>query len=100
MDNTGRPVVVYAPSGEVARLASSFVPADLLAGAVPTGSLTYGAVYGLPEPTAGRLLLVSVLVKLACPDRADVAVVADEVRDDSGRIVGCRGLAADVTLES
>lgn len=96
LDANDNVVEVHEVSGQSARLAVEFSASGTVGAATPCGSLRYGAVTGLPDPVPGRVVLVSVLVKLACPHRSDLAIVADEVRDPSGRILGCRGLATDV----
>jgi len=88
----------YPASGRVARLSVEFSPAVAVGPGVPLGALRYGEVVGLPTPQQGVWLLVSVLVRLACPDRDDLLVVASEVRDSEGRVIGCRGLASTVKV--
>jgi hypothetical protein len=90
-------VATFPASGESARLAVAFDQTDRL-GDVPLGALRYGSSTGLPPRVDGVRLLVSLLVKLANPDRDDLLVVADEVRDEAGRIVGCRALASAVAM--
>lgn len=97
MDENDQVLVVYPPCGTFARLVSEFDAAQVF-GEVPLGALRFGQVDGLPEPQAGVMHLVSLLVKLAAPNRPDLAVVVNEVRDKSGRIVGCRGFATDVVI--
>lgn len=97
MDEDDQVLVVYPPCGTLARLVSEF-DAVRAFGGVPLGALRFGQVDGLPEPQAGVLYLVSLLVKLTTPNRPDVAIVVSEVRDGSGRIVGCRGFATDVVI--
>lgn len=97
MDKDDQVLVVYPPCGTLARLVSEFGAARAF-GEVPLGALRFGQVDGLPEPLAGVLYLVPLLVKLTTPNRPDVAVVVNEVRDECGRIVGCRRFATDVVL--
>jgi len=96
-DAAGEVLAEYPPTGAVVRLESSFDPTGQVEG-VPVGGLGYGRVVGLPPPTPGVLLVVSLPVKLCVPLRPDVATVAMEVRDATGRIIGCRGLANNVTM--
>lgn len=97
LDPAGEVVATFPACGGSARLAVTFDPTDRL-GNVPIGNLRYGSTTGLPPRVDGVWLLVSLLVKLANPDRADLVVVADEVRDGAGRIVGCRALASTVAM--
>lgn len=55
---------------------------------------TFGAVYGLPEPQADTIYIVSAIVAQAVADtRDDVYIVDETIRDEAGRIVGCNALA-------
>lgn len=53
---------------------------------------SYGLVTNLPEPVEGTLYIVSMLVRVACPDRVDLASPGDLVRDDAGNIIGSSNL--------
>ena len=53
---------------------------------------TYGRVQDLPEARLDTFLIVSALVKIACPDREDLLSPGELIRDDQGRVVGCKGL--------
>lgn len=92
----GSITATFPPSGEVARCVMEFGDEGELLPGVPVGSVRYGEVVGLPAPTPDVCLLVSVIVKLACPHRPDLLVVANEVRNKSGRVVGCRGFGRSV----
>ena len=83
--------VTLATSGEVARVASATVAAGYAAG-VPLARVTYGEVVGLPGPVDGTLYVVSAMVRLALPGRADLASPGELVRDKAGQPLGCRGL--------
>lgn len=87
-------IKAVAPSGTVARCASSSAPAGEFEG-VPLNRTTFGQVEGLPEPQDGVLLVVSALVRQAVPHRADVASPGDLVRDADGNVVGCKGLTVN-----
>ena len=55
---------------------------------------TKGAVtHNLPPPKDGTLYIVSKIVAMANPRRKDLLMVWDTVRDDSGKVIGCRGLS-------
>ena len=60
---------------------------------IPVAHLRYTDVDGLPAPEEGVHLVVSLLTAQAAPERTDLLVPVGQVRDDSGRIIGCRGLA-------
>ena len=51
---------------------------------------TYGTVTGLPAPVDGTMYVVSLLVRQACPDRADLCSPGELIRDQAGRVVGCK----------
>lgn len=59
---------------------------------IPVNMVQYGEIYGLPEPVAGTIYIVSAIVATRA-NRDDCFVVDDTVRDERGRIVGCNALA-------
>jgi hypothetical protein len=58
---------------------------------IPTYHTEFGRVTGLPEDT-GEILIVSLAVRQALPQRTDLYSPGELVRDEKGRVVGCRGL--------
>lgn len=55
---------------------------------------TFGAVYGLPEPQADTIYIVSAIVAQAVAGQRDDLYIVDEtIRDEAGRIIGCNALA-------
>lgn len=52
----------------------------------------FGEVEGLPPVKSHTLVIVSRIVRDACPDRGDLVVPTDFVRDKEGRIVGAQAL--------
>ena len=87
----GRPhITVIAPSGVVARVATTDTDAGMVAG-IPTVRTELGAVTGLPAMQEGTIYIVSGMVAAAAR-RADVFSPGALVRDGNGRPVGCRGL--------
>lgn len=87
-------VRVIAPSGGVARCSTSTSPAGEVDG-IPLSRTTYGEVTGIPEPSPGKLFVVSALVRAAVPSRTDVASPGELVRDAAGVVVGCRSLVVN-----
>jgi len=83
--------VELPPCGVVPRVSSIAVPLGVLDG-VPLVRHVYGEVEGLPAPEEGVVLIVSAMVRAACPDRSDLVSPGDLVRDAQGRVVGCRTL--------
>jgi hypothetical protein len=88
----GDPPLVYEPSGQVARVAEEpGQPIDGYPFPATTAS-RYGQGTGLPDPEEGTLYVVSVVVAVASPTRADVFYPGEAVRDDAGQIVGVKNL--------
>lgn len=52
----------------------------------------YGKVEGLPEPQEGTIYIVSLITKMACPERDDLVTPGNLIRNEEGAIVGCEGL--------
>ena len=80
----------FAPSGTVARVATTFSPAGEASG-VQLFRRTFGAVEGLPDKRDGVLLIVSALVAAAAPDRDDLVSPGELVRGPDGQPIGCKG---------
>ena len=77
------------PSGQVARLITSQIPAGETHG-VPVVSTILRDISGLPGPRPGTVYLVSSIVAQAVPDRRDVVAPdtgPSAVRDENGQIV-------------
>ena len=85
---------VIPPSGTVPRCVELTVDSGDFDG-VAVVCRSYGAVSDLPEPTEGTLYIVSMLVRLACPDRHDLASPGDLVRDRDGKIIGAKNLVVN-----
>lgn len=81
-----------APSGVIPRVETVETPDGEIDG-IPVTRVSYGEVDGLPATAAGVYLLVSGLVRAACPDRDDLVSPGGLVRDERGRVVGCTHLA-------
>lgn len=60
---------------------------------IPVFRTTLGDPTGLPEPQTGVTLLVSAVVRGACPGRIDLVSPGELVRGPDGQPVGCKGLA-------
>lgn len=88
-----------APRGEVARveaLADEGTSIAVDGALVPVAATRWGVVVGLPAAVPGTWHIVSAIVAAAALASGrgahDLLVPGDQVRDDTGRIVGCRGL--------
>lgn len=79
------------PSGQVARCSEITIPVSMFDG-VEIVVRRYGEVTGLPEPQDGVLYVVSMLVRMARPDRHDLVSPGDLIRDNAGKIIGCKNL--------
>ena len=78
-------------SGVAPRVAMKTKAAGFITG-LPISTTEYGEVQGLPEKMEGVYLIVSKMLKDACPDRDDLLYPAELVRDDKGNIIGCKSL--------
>lgn len=54
--------------------------------------ISYGEPENLPEPRAGRLLIVPTLIRQALPHRFDLVSPCQFVRDEQGQVTGAKGL--------
>lgn len=86
--------VTVPPSGMVARCEQNNELVMRLGCGVMLYTTGYGQVEGLPDQQPGKWLLVSSMVRAACPNRLDLVSPIDMVRDDQGRVIGCRALGA------
>lgn len=87
-------VVNVPPSGAVARVATLSKKVGSLEG-IDLFAQEVGEVQGLPAPEAGKLFVVSAMVRLAHPERKDLASPGELVRNSAGQPVGCRGLVVN-----
>lgn len=89
----GKEKKIYPKSGKMARVATNSVVVGEVDG-VAIVSQKYGEVDGLPEPKAGTLYIVSMVVRLALPDREDLispdTSPQSTIRDENGQIIGVR----------
>lgn len=86
-------IISSIESSGVARVATtSTVIGDI--NGVPVVKNVFGNVTGLPEPEAGTVFIVSMIVKSAVPHRDDVVVPdtspSSVVRDSGGNIIGVK----------
>lgn len=88
---TADPVLVLAPSGQVARIVVEDVRLPATGGIEHYTSIP-GDPEGLPEPVPGVMFVVSAIVRLALPDRWDLASPGRLVRHEAGQPIGCIGL--------
>lgn len=58
----------------------------------------YGKVHDLPVFQKDVFLIVSLLVRQACPDRGDLLSPGDLIRDENGQIIGCKNLVANLVI--
>jgi hypothetical protein len=59
----------------------------------PIVKSVFGEVFDLPEKEEDTIIIVSMVVAKARPDRDDLVFPNELVRDDSGVIIGCKSLA-------
>lgn len=53
----------------------------------------FGDVAGLPDQEPGTILIVSRMVKDACPERTDLYCPGELIRDPDGAVIGADGLS-------
>ena len=87
----GKIVRTIERSDTIARLAEESERVGSADG-VPLSRVSYGKPVNLPDPEPDTLLIVSILVKSAVPERTDLVVPVELVRDTEGHIIGCRAL--------
>ena len=90
-DEDGNIIAVPA-SGQVARLSESREISRYI-NRIPVYRTVFGKVDGLPEPELNTIYIVSMLVKQQVQYRYDVLYPGEAIRDESGNIIGCRGLS-------
>lgn len=84
-------IVTIPRSGTIARVQTDSVIVGHVNG-IPLTRVVYGNVIDLPDETDDTMYVVSVLVRLARPDRTDLASPGDLVRNDAGVVIGCKSL--------
>ena len=84
-------VIDIAPSGEIARVTTSYNHTNTVAG-INVYSCVYGNISGLPEPQENKIFVVSGVVKSAAINREDVMSPGELIRDENGKPIGCNGL--------
>ncbi len=93
-DDEGNLVLEIQPSGQVARVDTQQVKVGSV-GDVPIFATESGPVSDLPDTGEEALYIVSALVRLAVPERADVASPGTLLRDENGQPTGCIGLVVN-----
>lgn len=79
-------------SGTVARVSQVSTIVDVI-NDIPISIVKFGDVVGLPDFDHDTRLIVSSMVKNAVGNtRYDLLSPGDLVRDDSGNVIGCKGL--------
>ena len=84
-------VTDIAPSGQIARVSTSYNHTNTVAG-INVYSCVYGDIEGLPEPQDNTIFVVSGVVKSAVQDRSDVMSPGELIRDENGKPIGSNGL--------
>ena len=60
---------------------------------IPVYTTTHTEVTGLPAAEADTYIIVSSIVKAACPDRKDLVCPVYAVKDKWGNVIACRGVS-------
>ena len=98
---TGEETRVYPVDGPAPRLEVERVELGVLDG-IPIVRSTMGNPFGLPETQDGIMLIVSALVAEhhSLASRIDLVYPGEAIRDETGKIVGAKGLCAGPGLAS
>lgn len=80
---------VFEKTGVVARITCSQIKVGMIDG-IDLMTPAFGQTEGLPEEEAGKIFIVSAMVRNANPDRKDLVSPGDQVRDENGNVIGCR----------
>lgn len=96
-DMDKKSVIASIPSSGMVRVSESVYVVSDGEGEVPLIKVVRdpSKIEGLPEEVPGRVVIVSDITYQAAKPlgRKDLVKVGPAVRDDSGRIIGCQGLA-------
>jgi hypothetical protein len=84
-------LVTLPPSDSVARCSVESIQVGSANG-VPLFAASFGEVSDLPDPKQDTIYVVSMLVRSALPERADLASPGELIRNEAGQPVGCKGL--------
>ena len=90
--HVGDTIISIPPTLPPARRVETWVDAPSVAG-IPVKRKNYGALTGLPDPQPDTIFIVSLAAAQAVEGRDDVYIPGEAVRDETGRIIGCVGLA-------
>ena len=93
LNDAGLPALTIAPSGTVARVSQREEVVDFPGLPCRVTRQVFGEVVDLPPVTPGVCFIVSRLVAAACPTRTDLLIPGPLARDESGNVIGCRGLS-------
>jgi hypothetical protein len=95
-DDAGNVILSIPPTEPAARVSSITNVIGEIDG-IPITSIDFGEIKNLPEPRAGTIYIVSLLVQQAAPHRKDLyrpdTSPGNVVRDDAGQIIGVKALA-------
>lgn len=81
------------PSGPVARVSQQLENIGSIDG-IRIFRSVLGEVEGLPPPKQDTIYIVSQMVSANVHGRTDIYSPGELIRDDSGRVIGCKGLIA------
>jgi len=90
IDDNNNVIKEFVSEGQI-RLSEQRTSRDIING-IPINEKSYGSSE-LPPIKEDTYYIVSSLIALSYPDRADFLVPDQIVRDDKGNIIGCRSLS-------
>lgn len=82
-------------SGDIARAGTNDKLIDTIDG-IDIYRTEYGSVNGLPSKKEGVGYIVSGLVRAALPNRKDLFSPTQLIRNNSGHVIGARGLSSNL----
>ena len=88
----GHHIRTIEPSGTIPRVETVDQPGELVDG-IPVSVTQYVRTIDLPEPSSDTRYVVSQVVAANNRNRDDLLFPGKLVRDESGRPIGCHGLA-------
>lgn len=94
----GQSCIAGYPSEGNVRVEMSSTPVPTESTPCPIFVRQHVRVHGLPDAEPGTLLVVSAMVRAACPERGDLLSPGSGkqslIRDSSGAVIGCRDFDA------
>jgi len=88
----GKEIIKTFPTKGMVRIENKEVAKGELLDGVPNIDIEFSVPQWLPEKKDGVIYIVSKIVCERCADRDDFYMVASSIKDESGKILGVKGL--------